>query len=149
MPGFDKMSIEEKAKECDWYKSGICIYKGPRGDLGVRKCYMLNGEYCDNFEAGKVKHGIDTKKESYNEVKGSDMENNQEKQVLAYIAAHPDSCIREISEGTGIQKSSICGRMDTLKEKKLIYLTGIKLYGSPTQKSVESWRIQDGTSSSV
>jgi len=69
---------------------------------------------------------IDTKKASYEQTK--ELRKNQRNTVLKCILDNPDICRREIGEMTGIEKSSVCGRVGELKESNQVYLSGTKYY---------------------
>lgn len=109
-----------------------------------KKEYSLPSENLGSFSRSQevISDEIDTSKQSLRQLQEEGEDVSQRKLVLAYIHAHPHSCIREVSEGLGIQKSSISARMNELKSEGKIIFTGVKEY---SYKTVETWSIRSGT----
>ena len=87
--------------------------------------YEMNGEQ-------KV---TKTSKEAYKNLNLT----GQRQTIYQFVRTNPNTCIREISDITGIQKSSISPRMNELKEMNEIKFTGTKTYKGI---EVETWGVK-------
>jgi hypothetical protein len=144
-------------KDCKWNKGGyLCEFPVDGFRESIRKCYMLNPkENCEDFLSLKTTEietpfpeqketifggsGVtDTSKESFKQVIDDGVQLTQRRMVKAFISNNPNICIREISEGTGLQKSSVSARLNELKTDGEVTFTGHKLYRN---KNVEMWRV--------
>lgn len=84
-----------------------------------------------------------TSKKSFQEGNEDGFFSTQRKAIFIFISENPNVCIREVSEGLGIQKSSVSARMNELKAEGKIMLTGRKMYGKPIAKEVETWQAKE------
>jgi len=85
---------------------------------------------CHNFTEGDVivNVGVDTSKAAYKEVLEDGTANTQKDVVFKILRATPNLCIREISELTGMQKSSVSPRLNELKAEGKVVCVGTKFY---------------------
>ena len=56
---------------------------------------------------------------------------------LWYVQDHPDQTVGEISTGLGLNSWQVSKRLSDLKNKRLIYASGVKLYETRKQ---QTWR---------